>query len=70
VPEPTRRDERVPGPSYGDARREERERAYALNPDQPLPTAATSAGRPAPGRAKAVPALLMKRPIVNEPEKV
>jgi len=70
APERGPREERVPGPSYGDARREERERAYALNPDQPLPTAAPSAGRPAPSRAKPVPALLMKRPIVNEPEKV
>jgi ATP-dependent RNA helicase RhlE len=63
------RDERVPGQSYGDARREERERAYALNPDQPLPKSGGFTERPAPGRAKPVPALLMKRPA-QEPEKV
>ena len=61
-------------PSAGDSRREERERAYALNPDQPTPA------RPAPspahphgrkhfGHGKPVPALLMKRKTA-EPEKV
>jgi ATP-dependent RNA helicase RhlE len=68
---------------HGDARREERERAYALNPDQPLPPPAATA--PAPGgalmkagahhgrhsshKARPVPALLMKRPA-REPENV
>ena len=66
----------------GDSRREERERAYALNPDQPLASRTTpSAGadgalhtRPsstaaAHGKARPVPALLMKR-RAQEPEKV
>ncbi len=69
-------------PSYGDQRREERERAYALNPDQPMPAkppaqsaaagrAATSShhGHKAFGHGKPVPALLMKR-RAKEPEKV
>jgi ATP-dependent RNA helicase RhlE len=65
------------GPSHGDSRREERERAYALNPDQPPTTRpnapATPAGQ-APhrrsfGHGKPVPALLMKR-RAKEPEKV
>jgi hypothetical protein len=63
-------------------RREERERAYALNPDQPLaPKASNGAAadapshlashtaRHAPHKARPVPALLMKRPAM-EPEKV
>jgi ATP-dependent RNA helicase RhlE len=62
---------------YGDTRREERERAYALNPDQPLTPGATHAGAGTEarhGRHSArnkppVPALLMKRPA-TEPEKV
>ncbi len=50
-------------------RREEREEAYARNPDQPLPLR-TDDRHPAPGRAaRPVPALLMKRPA-REPEKV
>jgi ATP-dependent RNA helicase RhlE len=67
------------GPSYGDQRREERERAYALNPDQPPAAkrtdddAATSThahhGRKSFGHGKPVPALLMKRKA-SEPEKV
>ncbi len=62
------------GPSYGDTRREERERAYALNPDQPAPARATAtAPSPHPrrpfGHGKPVPALLMKRKA-TEPEKV
>ena len=71
-----------PSPSHGD-RREERERAYALNPDQP-PIAraadthtattgpfgeASSHHRTHVRKAKPVPALLMKRPA-REPEKV
>jgi ATP-dependent RNA helicase RhlE len=70
---------RVKGPSYGDQRREERERAYALNPDQPpaekrtgdaaaTPTP-THHGRKTFGHGKPVPALLMKRKA-SEPEKV
>jgi ATP-dependent RNA helicase RhlE len=61
----------------GDTRREERERAYAKNPDQPATTrpstpaaAAAHAGHRKPfGHGKAVPALLMKRKS-SEPEKV
>jgi len=69
VPDFDHREDRAPGQSYGDMRREERERAYAMNPDQPLPK--TAAVRPAAGRARPVPALLMKRPItVSESEKV
>ena len=61
-------------PSYGDTRREERERAYARNPDQPARAAATPAS-PAPhrkhyGHGRPVPALLMKRTKSSEPEKV
>ena len=54
----------------GDSRREERERAYALNPDQPAQTPAPGAARPAHHprhKARPVPALLMKRPA-REPE--
>ena len=68
---------------HGDTRREERERAYALNPDQPLPQtvatgpahggalmkAGTHAGRHSSHKARPVPALLMKRPA-REPENV
>ncbi len=68
---------------HGDSRREERERAYALNPDQPLPPPAAAtpaaggalmktgahAGRHASHKARPVPALLMKRPA-REPENV
>jgi ATP-dependent RNA helicase RhlE len=69
LPDVDHRDERAPGQSYGDMRREERDRAYAMNPDQPLPK--TGAARPAAGRTRPVPALLMKRPVVvSEPEKV
>jgi ATP-dependent RNA helicase RhlE len=59
--------------SNGDWRREERERAFALNPDQPLPAAgppgggSAAAGRPPLRKARPVPALLMKRPA-KEPE--
>jgi len=53
-------------------RREEREQAYALNPDQPLPTpsekGATGSHRP-PHKSRPIPALLMKRPA-KVPEKV
>jgi len=75
-------DERPAAPSYGDQRREERERAYAMNPDQPRTAAAeTSAaagaltqarGAQSPtsfGKGRPVPALLMKRPR-KEPEQV
>ena len=65
------------GASHGESRREERERAYALNPDQPV--AARPNTPPAPaghtphrksfGHGKPVAALLMKRKII-EPEKV
>src|SRR5215467_10851902 len=52
--------------SYGDTRREERERAYARNPDQPkaarpAPAAAHSHARKHFGHGKPVPAILMKR---------
>jgi len=59
---------------YGDVRREEREQAYALNPDQPLPTpsavakGASGSHRP-PHKSRPIPALLMKRPA-KVPEKV
>jgi len=59
---------------YGDVRREEREQAYALNPDQPLPTptagakSASGSHRP-PHKSRPIPALLMKRPA-KVPEKV
>src|SRR4030095_14181317 len=64
-------------PSHGDSRRDERERAYALNPDQPAvarhPKPAASTGhathRKSFGHGKTVPALLMKRKVI-EPEKV
>jgi ATP-dependent RNA helicase RhlE len=67
----------APAHPHGD-RREERERAYALNPDQPpvaRPEQATAGGTAAPGhharhpsrKARPVPALLMKRPA-REPE--
>jgi ATP-dependent RNA helicase RhlE len=61
-------------PSRGDTRREERERAYALNPDQPVPARATANAPSAHprrpfGHGKPVPALLMKRKAI-EPEKV
>jgi ATP-dependent RNA helicase RhlE len=62
-------------------RPEEREEAYALNPDQPIPAVPLSSsnergglltpgvlGRPSPAK-RPLPALLMKRPV-NEPEKV
>jgi ATP-dependent RNA helicase RhlE len=64
-------------PSHGESRREERERAYALNPDQP-PVArpaepAAPEGHAAHGKSfghgRQVPALLMKRKS-SEPEKV
>jgi ATP-dependent RNA helicase RhlE len=70
-------------PGRGESRREERERAYALNPDQPLPDRPAApaadggalgggtghAHRPAHRHARPVPALLMKRPA-KEPEQV
>jgi hypothetical protein len=62
-------------PAAGATRREERERAYALNPDQPTPArpAETHAPRAPHGRpfghGRPVPALLMKRKA-TEPEKV
>jgi ATP-dependent RNA helicase RhlE len=68
---------RANGPSYGDHRREDRERAYAMNPDQPVtvraeaPAAgsALTAGRNALGHRRPLPALLMKRKSA-ESEKV
>ncbi len=53
------------------SRREERERAYALNPDQPVtPSSASARLADRPGaRRQPVPALLMKRRVA-EPEKV
>ena len=78
---PARSEQREPrpprGPSHGDTRREERERAYALNPDQPGTTrpsepaapAGSTAQRKPYGHGKQVPALLMKRKS-SEPEKV
>jgi len=68
----------TPAPVRSETRREERDRAYALNPDQPVtarpgaPVAAADSpsGHPrAFGHGKTVPALLMKRKRV-EPEKV
>jgi ATP-dependent RNA helicase RhlE len=62
-------------PSYGDTRREERERAYARNPDQPkavrtAPAAPAHAhARKHFGHGKPVAAILMKRKSA-EPEKV
>ena len=77
----SRREEPLRPASSGLTRQEERERAYALNPDQPA-RPATAAGTmngslltnsgPASNGSRhkqAVPALLMKRPI-HEPEKV
>jgi len=68
--------------SYGDQRREERERAYAMNPDQPRTASAETPSAPgaltqprgaqrphAFGKGRPVPALLMKRPR-KEPEQV
>jgi ATP-dependent RNA helicase RhlE len=70
--------------SHGDARREEREAAYARNPDQPLPKRTHDAsdthaaltksahhhgGRPSQRKPRPVAALLLKRPA-REPEKV
>ncbi len=46
-------------PSYGDTRREERERAYALNPDQPAP--ARAAARRSPRRIRAGPSATASR---------
>jgi ATP-dependent RNA helicase RhlE len=51
-------------PARGETRREERERAYAMNPDQPLasrPAAHEPHARRPHGHGKPVPALLMKR---------
>ena len=66
----------APPPGRGETRREERERAYDRNPDQPLPARpAPAAGAPHPharkpfGHGRPVPALLMKRKT-TEPEKV
>jgi len=83
APRTATRTERPAGPTYGETRREERERAYALNPDQPpTASAATSAdagalththsraARHGLGNGRPVPALLMKRPKSSEPEKV
>jgi len=61
-------------PPSADARHAERERAYALNPDQPTPvrpalSPAHPHGRKHFGHGKPVPALLMKRKSA-EPEKV
>jgi ATP-dependent RNA helicase RhlE len=76
-PEP--REPRVPrgeAPSHGDARRAEREAAYAKNPDQPIvkrPDASPGTGPHAhihaARKARPVPALLQKRPA-PEAEKV
>ncbi len=52
-------------------RQEERERAYALNPDQPArPANGDATPRATPRSKQPVPALLMKRPAATEPEKV
>ena len=68
---------RAAGPGYGDQRREDRERAYAMNPDQPaaaraampgVPSALT-AGRGPHVHGRPLPALLMKRKSA-ESEKV
>jgi ATP-dependent RNA helicase RhlE len=74
--------QRPAGPNYGEQRREERERAYAMNPDQPpalpadAPLAAAALTHPRGpqhktsfGKGRPVPALLMKRPA-QESEKV
>ena len=72
-----------PAPKRAETRREERDRAYALNPDQaPIArtaepvaesksalTPSTSSRRPSFGHGRPVPALLMKR-TSSEPEKV
>jgi ATP-dependent RNA helicase RhlE len=72
-----------PAPARAETRREERERAYARNPDQaPIArakepaaesksalTPSTSSRRPSFGHGRPVPALLMKR-AKSEPEKV
>ncbi len=76
------RTERPAAQSYGETRREERERAYALNPDQPAAASAAESAdagalthkhsretRHGFGKGRPVPALLMKRPSA-EPEKV
>ncbi len=80
APRPPRTEQAV-GPTYGDRRREERERAYARNPDQPIAKPRAHAhdapnlpvplhhGRKSFGHGKPVPALLMKRKT-PEPEKV
>jgi ATP-dependent RNA helicase RhlE len=80
APRPEREHERTPARTNA---REERERAYARNPDQPivsrtnrqshtLPSPLTSVGRghaTRHGKTKPIPALLLKRPA-REPEKV
>ncbi|MGA8031318.1 MAG: hypothetical protein WCB48_02905, partial [Casimicrobiaceae bacterium] len=73
------REPRVPrgeATSHGDARRAEREAAYAKNPDQPIvkrPDAGAGTDHHAhihaARKARPVPALLQKRQI-PEPEKV
>jgi hypothetical protein len=81
-PRPPRPDDaKFKEPSYGDRRREERERAYARNPDQPAAKPRAQAhdapvlpvhlhrGQKSFGHGKPVPALLMKRKA-HEPEKV
>jgi ATP-dependent RNA helicase RhlE len=74
---PARRETPPPrGPGNGESRREERERAYALNPDQPAamrthdPAAAPgpAAHRRPYGHGKPVPALLMKRKSTEQEE--
>jgi ATP-dependent RNA helicase RhlE len=77
APATTRAEPRAPHERGNGDRREERERAYALNPDQPLVTrpAEASAGgassphahRPPMRKSRPVAALLMKRPA-REPE--
>jgi ATP-dependent RNA helicase RhlE len=71
TPRPPREaDHAEPRRSEGDIRREEREKAYALNPDQPVArTPAHGAAGHAGRRPRQVPALLMKRPAL-ESEKV
>ena len=74
---PPRSEARTERPPREDPRIE-RERAYELNPDQPLPMARDDAGVPRSaglgpragfGQGRPVPALLMKRPAVPaEPE--
>ena len=72
---------RAEGPGHGDARRAEREAAYAKNPDQPIvrrhdapaPDGGAIGGHrasgPAARKAHPIPALLQKRQV-PEPEKV